>query len=160
MSNGPPVTFSMHEPYDVALRMVRRALTQQGLQAPVELDITARIKKELGAGVAPCTVLFVDDPALLLEAIVFDRSAALANPQPVVVSGNGRNTEVLIRSSESLLSGTLPARVHNPLIQLHERILRAMEMIAERNGTSLTANFELCSSHSKGDLLCKRNTSQ
>jgi uncharacterized protein (DUF302 family) len=156
--NGPPVTFSMQEPYRLALRMVRRALTQEGLHAPVELDVASRIKKELGAGVAPCTVLFVDDPALLLEAIVFHRGAALGTPQPVVVSGNNRGTEVLIRSSESLVSGVFPASAHDPLLQLHGRILRAMEMVATRDGASLAGNFELCSSHSKGDLLCKRNT--
>jgi uncharacterized protein (DUF302 family) len=160
MTNGPPVTFRMHEPYPLALRMVRRALTRQGLQAPVELDIASRIKKELGAGVAPCTVLFVDEPALLLEAIVFNRGAARGTPQPVVVSGNDRGTEVLIRSPESLVSGGFHTSVQDPLLQLHGRILRAIEMIAEQEGTSLAANFELCSTHSKGDLLCKRNKPQ
>lgn len=78
MTKGPPVlTFSIAEPHQVALRMVRRALAQQGLRAPAELDITARIRQEVGAGVAPCIVLYVDDPVLLLEAIVFHRGAAL-----------------------------------------------------------------------------------
>jgi uncharacterized protein (DUF302 family) len=160
MTSGPPVTFRMHEPYPLALHMVRRALTQQGLHAPVELDIASRIKKELGAGVAPCTVLFVDDPALLLEAIVFDRGAALGTPQPVVVSGNDRGTEVLVRTPESLVSGGFPVSAQDPLIQLHGRILRAMERIADQDGTSLGVNFELCSTHTKGDLLCKRNKPQ
>jgi hypothetical protein len=68
----PLVSFTIDEPYDVALRMVRIALARQGLRAPAELDITARIRQELGAGVAPCIVLYVDDPAILLEAVVFN----------------------------------------------------------------------------------------
>jgi hypothetical protein len=50
------VTFSVAEPHEAAIRMVRRALAQQGLRVP-ELDITSRIKQELGAGLAPCVVL-------------------------------------------------------------------------------------------------------
>ena len=50
--------------------MVRIALARQGLRAPAELDISARIRQELGAGVAPCIVLYVDDPVVLLEAVV------------------------------------------------------------------------------------------
>jgi uncharacterized protein (DUF302 family) len=131
------VTFSVAEPHEAAIRMVRRALAQQGLRVPAELDITSRIKQELGAGLAPCVVLYVDDPALLLEAIVFHRGAALLIPQPVVVSGNDRHAEVLVRSVEALMEGGLPASVRNPLLNLHARIVRAMETIAEREGAHL-----------------------
>ena len=125
------VIFSIQEPHQIALRLVRRALTQHGLLAPVELDVASRIKQELGAGVAPCTVLFVDEPELLLEGIVFNRGAALWIPQPVVISGNDRHTEVLVRSAKALAGG-FPASVQDPLLQLQERIVRAMETIAER----------------------------
>jgi len=131
------VTFSIPEPYPVALRMVRRALAQHGLRAPAELDIATRIKQEMGAGLAPCTVLYVDDPALLLEAVVFDRGAALSIPQPVAIAGRDRHTEVLFRSGESLVGGGLPGSVREPVLQLHSRIVRAMETIAEREGAHL-----------------------
>jgi uncharacterized protein (DUF302 family) len=139
--------------------MVRRALTQVGLHAASEFDVASRIKKELGAGVAPCTVLFVDDPALLLESVVFDRGAALGIPQRVVVSGRSRGTEVQVRSAASLTSGLLPGGAQAPLLQLHRRIVEALEMVAERDGASFANNtLEFCSTHSKGDLICKRNT--
>jgi uncharacterized protein (DUF302 family) len=132
MLNGSTlVAFSIREPYQIGLRLVRRALTQHGLLAPAELDVASRIKRELGAGVAPCTVLFVDDPALLLEGIVFHRAAALGIPQPVVVSGNDRHTEVLVRTEKALVE-RFPASVQDPLLQLQERIVRAIETIAER----------------------------
>lgn len=140
MTKGPPLlTFRIAEPYSVALRMVRRALAQQGLRAPAELDITARIRQELGAGVAPCIVLYVDDPAVLLEAVVFHRGAALLIPQPVVVTGDNRQTEVLVRSAESLTLQT-PESVRDPLLDLHVRIGRAMETISETQGAQLTAS--------------------
>lgn len=133
------MTFSVPEPHQAALRMVRKALAQQGLRVPVELDVTSRIKQELGAGLAPCVVLHVDDPALLLEAVVFHRGSALLIPQPVVVSGNDRHAEVLVRSVEALMAGGLPASVRDPLLNLHARIVQAMETIAEREGAHLTA---------------------
>ena len=114
--------------------MVRIALKRQGLRVPTELDITARIRQELGAGVAPCIALYVDDPAVLLEALVFNRGAALLIPQPLVVTGDNRQTEVLVRSPE------LPAileSIRDPLLGLQVRIARAIETIAERQGAHL-----------------------
>src|SRR5690242_12708165 len=101
MTKGPPVlSFRIDEPYDIALRMVRIALARQGLRAPAELDITSRIRQELGAGLAPCIVLYVDDPVILLEAVVFNRGAGLLIPQPLVITGDSRQAEVLLRSPE------------------------------------------------------------
>jgi uncharacterized protein (DUF302 family) len=136
MLNGPSalVTFSIREPYPVALRLVRRALNQHGLLAAAELDVSSRIREELGVVVAPCTVLLVDDPTLLLEGIVFHRGAALWIPQRVVISGNERHTEVFVRSanSTSLLAGGFSASLLDPIGRLQERIVRTMETVAER----------------------------
>ena len=137
MTKGPPLlSFRIDEPYDVALRMVRIALARQGLRAPAELNITARIRQELGAGVAPCMVLYVDDPAVLLEAVVFNRGAALLIPQPLVVTGDNRQSEVLLRSPEMPVAG-IPESVRDPLLDLQVRMTRAMESIAEQQGAHL-----------------------
>lgn len=135
MLNGSPlVTFSIREPYRIALDLVRQALTQHGLSVAAELDVTSRIRREMGVGVAACMVLLVDDPALLLEAVVFHRGAALWIPQRVVISGNDRHTEIFVRSanSNSLVTGGFPASVQDPIVQLQERIVHTMETIAER----------------------------
>jgi uncharacterized protein (DUF302 family) len=137
MNQGQPhLSFRIEEPYEVALRMVRTALVQQGARVPAELDIAARIRQEPGACVAPCTVLYVDDPAVLLEAVVFNRAAALLIPQPVVVTGNNRRTEVLVRNPE-LPSGDVPESLRAPLEGLRRRILRALECVGEQQGVHL-----------------------
>jgi len=142
MLNGSAlVTFSIREPYETGLRLVRAALMRHGLLAPARLDVALRIKQELGVGVAPCTILFVDDPTLLLEGIVFHRGAALGIPQPVVVSGNDRYTEVLVRSAKSLVTGGFPASVQDPILQLQERIVRSMESVAEKEDAPMLVNF-------------------
>ena len=144
MTKGPTaLSFRIDEPYEVALRMVRTALSRQGLRAPAELDIAARIRKELGAGVAPCVVLYVDDPTVLLEAVVFSRGAGLSIPQPLVVTGGSSHIEVLVRSPE-LPSGDIPESVREPLLGLQVRMVRAMETIADRQPSS---SFPLISQH-------------
>lgn len=140
MLGKPLVTFRIQANYATALRTVRRALEQQGLRVPTELDVSARIKQDMGAGVAPCVVLYVDDPALLLESVVFHRGAALLIPQPLVLSGANHHTDVFLRSSESLLEGGLPASVREPLLTLHARMVRAVETVAEREGAHLLVN--------------------
>ncbi|HWQ54487.1 MAG TPA: hypothetical protein VN442_12455 [Bryobacteraceae bacterium] len=130
MTQAPTLlTFTIPEPHDAALRMVRKALARQGLRVPAELDIAASIRQELGAGVAPCIVLYVDDPVVLLEAIVFHRGAPLLIPQPLVITGYDRHTEVLARSPESM-AGDLPESVRDPFLDLLRRMVRAMESIA------------------------------
>lgn len=142
MTNGPTLlSFRIDERYDVALRMVRIALAREGLRAPAELDIAGRIRQELGAGVAPCTVLYVDDPAVLLEAIVFNRGAGLLIPQPLVVTGDNRDTEVLVRSPE-MPARDIPESVREPLLGLQTRMMRAIETIAERQGANLAVSSQ------------------
>ena len=131
MSQRPPLlSFIIDEPYEVALRMVRIALARQGLRAPAELDIASRIRQEFGAGVAPCTVLYVDDPAALLEAVVFYRGAALLIPQPLVITGDDRRTEVFVRTPESPW-GDIPEGVRGPLLEFQVRMTQAIESIAD-----------------------------
>ena len=141
MSQGPPLlSFMIDEPYDVALRMVRIALARHGLRAPVELDVASRIRQELGAGVAPCTVLYVDDPAVLLEAVVFDRGAGLLIPQPLVVTGDNRRTDVFVRSPE-LPWSDIPESVRDPLHGLQVRMTRAIESVADRQEAHSAVSF-------------------
>jgi uncharacterized protein (DUF302 family) len=128
------VTFTVAEPFETALRQVRKALATQALRVPVELDVSGRIRKELGVGLGPCAVLFVDDPVLLLEAIVFNRGAAVFIPQPLAVTGKDRQTLVVFRSEEFLVQSGLPASVREPLLGLHARVVKAVEAVAEREG--------------------------
>lgn len=135
------MSFKIYEPFEIALRMVRSSLARHGLRSPAELDIAARIRQELGAGVAPCVVLYVDDPAVLLEAVVFDRGAALLIPQPVVVTGDNRHAEVLARSPE-LPVRDVPESVRDPLLGLQVRIVRAIDSVAERDGAHAAVSFQ------------------
>jgi len=126
--------FTLREPYQAGLLKVKRTLNEHGLRTPLELDVALRIKDELGAELAPCTVLLVDDPSLLLEGLLYGRGAAMEIPLPVVVSGHGRYTEVLIRRGAAQAPGR-DGWAQNPVCRLQSRVAEAIGAIAERERT-------------------------
>jgi hypothetical protein len=126
------ISFTIDEPFDVSLRMLRRALAREGLRVPCEVDTSARLKKELGIGLKGSLVLYVDTPILLLEATVLSAGGGLYVPEPVVLSCNGSGCTVSIRSLKPLLDEKLPAGVREAIILLHERILKAIQTIGQR----------------------------
>jgi hypothetical protein len=130
------VSFAIEEPYEIALRMARIALSREGLRAPAELDIAARIRQESGADVAACMVLYVDDPLVLLESVVFDRAAPLLIPVPVVVTGDHRRARIVVRNPVG--QAPVPESLREPLTALGRRMTRAIESIAERRDAELT----------------------
>ena len=132
-SKGRIVAFSVTAPFDVALRMLRRALASEGLRVPCEIDTAARVKQELGVGLKQNTVLYVDDPIRLLEATVIIPAGGLFIPAPVVLATvDQRSSRVSIRSIEPLFSSDLPASLKGAAANLHERILAALQRIGQK----------------------------
>ena len=126
------VTFIIDEPFDVALRMLRRALAREGLRVPCEVDTSARLKKELGVGLKDSIVLYVDTPILLLEATVLNLAGSLYVPEPVVLSSSGAQSVVVVRSIKPILDDAFSNSVREAITQLHERILKAIQTIGQR----------------------------
>jgi uncharacterized protein (DUF302 family) len=90
MHSEPAVTtYLIAGPFDKALKEVREALVRGGLSILTELDISTRVKRELGIGFIRCQILLVDSPCLLLKAATLDGSAAALFPLHVAVSEHG-----------------------------------------------------------------------
>ena len=133
-SDGRIVAFTIEEPFDVALRMLRRALAMEGLRVPSEVDTAARVKQELGVGLRRNVVLYVDDPIRLLEATVVNPAGGLFIPEPVVLSSlDDRSCRVSVRSMEPLFSSDLPASLRSAVANLHERILAGIQRIGHKH---------------------------
>ena len=130
ISKSPVLRFTIDQPYGTAVRLVRRALAEEGLRTPAELDIADRLKEQLYANLAPSLVLFVDDPVLLLEAVMFYPAAALFMPQPIVITSKGRNTEVQVTCRESAVESRLPPSVRTSILCLHGMVMRALYSVA------------------------------
>lgn len=129
---GRIVGFVVEQPFDVALRMLRRALALEGLRVPQELDTAARVRQELGVGLKQNIILYVDDPIHLLEATVMHHAGGLFVPEPVVLSSAERGCRVSVRSIEPLFSSDVPASVRAAVSNLHERILAGIQRIAHK----------------------------
>lgn len=133
MISGPrSVTFRLPVSCRAAVTQVKRALAEDGLRVPAEMNVASHIREEFGATLTPNVVLYVDDPALLLEAVVFQRDAALLIPQPISISGFGDTSEIVLRSEEALRAMGMPPGVRDSVLELHSRIVRAMDSIGER----------------------------
>lgn len=136
-AEGKIITFTVDEPFDVSLRMLRRALAMEGLRVPCEVDTAARVRQELGVVLRQNVVLYVDDPIRLLEGIAMNAAGGLFIPEPVVLSHvDERNCRVSVRSMEPLFSSDLPASLRGAVANLHERVLAAIQRIGQKQTTA------------------------
>jgi hypothetical protein len=139
---GRVLGFVIEQPFDVALRMLRRALALEGLRVPHELDTAARIRQELGVGLKQNIILYVDDPIHLLEATVMNHAGGLFVPEPVVLSSADKRCRVFVRSIEPVFSSDVPASLRAAVSNLHERILAGIQRVAHKE----TAATEMATS--------------
>lgn len=130
---GRILGFTIDQPFDVALRLLRRALAMESLRVPLELDTSARVKQELGVGLKRNIVLYVDDPIRLLEATVMNPAGGLYIPKAVVLSGDGAESRVSIRSMEPVFATDLPVSFRAAVTNLHERILAAIQRVGQKD---------------------------
>ena len=125
-------TLIMQQPLNDAVKSLRRALAEKGLEIAADLDMAGRIRKALRIDLPPCRVLCVDCPVALLEALALDRSAAVLLPLHLVVAGQGGQTLVhFLNPAASLYSG-LPVTARAAMSKLQARVAQAVESVSIR----------------------------
>jgi uncharacterized protein (DUF302 family) len=127
-----PVTFIVRQPPNQALRSIRRALAEEGLEIATDLDMAGRIRKALRIDFPPCRVLCVDCPVALLEALALDRSAAVLLPLHLVVAGQDGFTLIHLLNPAAALYGGLPVTARAAVSKLQARIAQAVESVSTR----------------------------
>src|SRR3982751_4673709 len=100
-----PTTLMVPLPLKEALKLIRRALAEEGLTIAADFDMAGRVRKALRLDLPPCTVLCVDCPMSLLEALALDRSAAVLLPLHLVVAGQDGSTLVHLLNPTAALYG-------------------------------------------------------
>jgi uncharacterized protein (DUF302 family) len=120
-------TYSIPEPVEEALKLIRAVLARAGLSVVGELDIAGRIQRSLGIGMAPCKVLYVCSKQSSLEAINVRPVVGILLPLHLVLSTHGEQTEIHLLAS-------LPSNGCDPLVSavngLQDEVSRAIEKIA------------------------------
>lgn len=124
------LTFFIDEHFDVALRMVRRALAMEGLRVPQELSTSDRVRQELGVTLRENVILYVDDPVRLLEATVVSPAGSLFVPEPVVLATGAGGCTIHLRCLDPLAVTALPRTMRAAVTNLHERILAGIQRIS------------------------------
>ena len=124
------ITYLIPEPFEKALKLLRKALLKGELQIPAEFEVSGRISRQLGVGLAPCRILFVDCPFLLLEAMALDVSAIVLLPLHVVVSSRGLETAVYVQRSVGSNGSGFSFEQEDPVSKLHTRVSRVLQKIA------------------------------
>lgn len=133
MTHEAAVTdYTMACPFERALPAVREALAAGGLTISGEMDISERIRRQLGLDFGPCRILLVDSPYLLVEALALDRSSAALLPLHIVISGRDAITHVHWVSMAGMRQAHLPAGAEAPLAKLHAQLLRVFEGLARK----------------------------
>lgn len=126
------ITYSIAEPFQHALKSLRRVLSARDLKIVGELNISGRIRQKLLIDTAPCTVLYVWLSHRLSEALGADLCAAALAPLHVVVSGRGAQSEVHVLRTLPSDAGLLDRRAIAALNQIQAEIAQAIEKIAMR----------------------------
>jgi uncharacterized protein (DUF302 family) len=133
MNSEPTVTtYLISEPFDRALKAIREALAKNDLSVCAELDVSARVKRELSMGFTQCKILLVDSSCLLFEAATLDCSAAVLFPLHVVVTERGRQTLVHWINAAAIEGARLPMGAAVPLAKLQSLVTHSLDRIAMR----------------------------
>ena len=78
------------EPFDKALKLIRQALTGEAICYRDGAGCIRQNSSDLGVDLAPCRILSVDNPFVLLEAMALDGTVAVFLPLHVAVSADGQ----------------------------------------------------------------------
>ena len=122
----------MQKPINEALKLLRAALAEEGLEIAAEFDMAGRIRKALSVDLPPCRVLCVDCPVALLEALAFDRSAAVLLPLHLVVAGQDGITLIHLLNPAAALYSGLPVTARAAVSKLQARVALAVESVSVR----------------------------
>jgi hypothetical protein len=150
MDHVHTVSAFIQEPYDESLRLVRRLLVRRGLRLVAEIDVSKRLEEELGIGWrCSSTLLVVDDPASLYEALVQDSIAGLHVLHLVAVTGDNTSTRIAAhiepephRPQEGTMARSIGAHVGTRIADVIKSIAEHYDAIVlGRNAESTAEPF-------------------
>jgi hypothetical protein len=124
-------TYLIAEPFERAVKIVRRALAGANLKLTGELNLSGRIQRQLLIDTAPCLLLFAC-PATPIPATSVGLSQASLTPLHIVVSGRGSQTEIHVLRVMPRDNGPLDRVAVAALGELQSTISQAIGRIGMR----------------------------
>ncbi len=130
--DGGITTLTMRLPPGEATRCIRRALAAGGLTIASEMDLGTRLSGGFRIRFPHCHVLCVVHPPALLEALTFDRSAAVLLPLHVVVAEQEGATVVQLLNPSAALYGVLPVSARAAVSKIFSLVMKTLEEMSPR----------------------------
>ena len=125
-------TYLVSEPFEPAVKSLRRVLADANLKLAGELDMSGHIRERLLVAIAPCLVLFVGATGPDFDELGTDPRAAALTPLHIVVSARGSQTEIHLLRALPGQNGLLDEPTMEVFRRLQARIAQAVERIAMR----------------------------
>jgi uncharacterized protein (DUF302 family) len=125
-------TYSVSEPFEQAVRSLRKVLAGGNLQITGELDMSGRIRQRLLISTAPCRVLFVNARVSVFENREPDSYTAALTPLHIVVSARGSQTEIHLLRASPADNGALDLVTTAAFQRLQTETAQAIEKIGMR----------------------------
>lgn len=126
-------TYSVSEPFELAVKSLRKVLADANLKLAGELDMSSRIRQTLLIDTAPCRVLFVAATPASFGELGADPCAAALTPLHIVVSARGSQTEIHLLRALPAHNISLDQPTMEVFRRLQARIAQAVERIAMRS---------------------------
>ena len=106
-------------------------LTAAGFSIVQEFDMSEEPYFQLGIAERSCTVLLVDTPVLLFEAIALDRSAAVFVPLHIVISGDSDTSYVHCADPVANSGLRPPAPAKAALEEVYQRVTEIISRLPQ-----------------------------
>jgi len=120
-------TYLLPEPYETALKILRRALADGGIEVVEVLDLSRTIRGMLGVEMHGCTVLCISADKDL-HALAATTGLL---PLHVAIAPRGRHAEVHVLAPLQQVE-TLPSAAMAPVIAIQARLSQVLDRIAMR----------------------------
>src|ERR1039458_10195198 len=111
-------TYTISEPFDKAVKLIRLALAETELSVVDEFDMTRALGELPGKKAEQSRALLVDCPLLVFESEAFDGLARVVFALHALFRADGYRTRVSTASSGALYDARLPSGVAGPLSKL------------------------------------------
>lgn len=125
-------TYSIPEPFDEAVKSLRRVLAEAGLKITGELDLSGRLQRRLLVDTPPCLVLFAGPASPVLNGPSGHPGAAALMPLHIVVAAHGSQTEIHVLKIPPPHDGPQDASAMAVLGRFRTQLSQAIEKIGMR----------------------------
>jgi uncharacterized protein (DUF302 family) len=127
-------TYSIPEPFDEAVRSLRRVLADAGFKIVGKLDLSARLQRRLSVDTPPCLVLFAGPAMPMRDGPSGNLGAAALTPLHILVSARGPQTEIHLLRIPPPYEGMRQDSAMADLGRFRARLSQAIEKIGMRAG--------------------------